>query len=223
MTRLERSDLCGNTRCLDAWRFHSNRPTDERRLCAWEKVSFYSWHTPFSKRQRCQRLFSLNLSDGVLNPSGVRFGSSEIYNVLAAPQFDGLIADAMVVGQQRLTPPYSDPAEHVVLFVKCTPRASTGTLHLDPRLESAIRRQVEKDLSRRHVPTFMFEVEEVPYNANGKKLEIQVKAVLCGGGDALARLKVTREEFRHLKWFERFYDIDGVVKKQQQQMAGSKL
>ncbi|KIX06976.1 acetoacetate-CoA ligase [Rhinocladiella mackenziei CBS 650.93] len=156
-------------------------------------------------------IYVLGRSDGVLNPSGVRFGSSEIYNVLAAPKFNGRIADAIVVGQQRITPPYSDPAERVVLFLKCTPQASTGTLRPCSQIEAAIREQIANDLSRRHVPAFIFETKEVPYNANGKKLEIQVKAVLCGGKQAFAKLKLTQEEFRQIKWFERFYEIEKVV------------
>lgn len=152
----------------------------------------------------------MRISDGVLNPSGVRFGSSEIYNILATPRFHSQIVDALVVGQQRIAAPYSDPAERVVLFIKCSPQASSGTLRPKQQLESAIREQIAKDLSRRHVPTFIFETDEVPYNANGKKLEIQVKAVLCGGGPAMARLKVTQDEFRQLKWYERFFEIEKV-------------
>jgi len=151
-------------------------------------------------------------SDGVLNPSGVRFGSSEIYNILAEPRFKGIVTDAIVVGQQRTQPPYSDPAELVVLFVEFTPRCSTGTVRPHSKLESAIREQVAKDLSRRHVPTYIFEIEEVPYNANGKKLEIQVKAVLCGGTEALKKLKLTQEELRQVKKFERFYEMEKMAK-----------
>lgn len=111
-----------------------------------------------------------------------------------------------------MTPPHIDPAERVVLFIKCSPQASTGTLRPDAELEAAIREQIANDLSRRHVPALIFEVEEVPYNTNGKKLEIQVKAVLCAGKQGLSKLKLTQEEFRQVKWFERFYEVEKVVK-----------
>ena len=152
------------------------------------------------------------LSDGVLNPSGVRFGSSEIYNILAGPRFSGILSDAIVVGQQRAKPPHSDSAERVLLFVKCSPQHCSHSIYLCPEVESAIREQIAKDLSRRHVPHYTFQIQEVPYNANGKKLEIQVRAVLCGGKEALDKLKVTQEEFKQLKWFERFYDIENFRK-----------
>lgn len=127
------------------------------------------------------------------------------------PQFTSSITDAIVVGQQRTMPPHVDSAERVVLFVKCTAQASTGTLQPDVQLETAIREQIAKDLSRRHVPAFIFETPEVPYNANGKKLEIQVKAVVCGGSDALQKLTITPDELRQVKWFERFYEVEKVV------------
>lgn len=151
-------------------------------------------------------------SDGVLNPSGVRFGSSEIYSILAGPRFSGLVTDYMVVGQQRAKSPYSDPAERVLLFIQCSQNSSSGTMRPRPDLEAAIREQIAQDLSRRHVPTYVFEVDEIPYNANGKKMEIQVKAVVGGGADALRSLKLTEEEFRQIARFEGFYEIEKVVK-----------
>lgn len=147
-------------------------------------------------------------SDGVLNPSGIRFGSSEIYSILSTPQFTPFIVDSCVVGQQRVKPPYSDAAEQVVLFIKCAPTATTNGLKTNPEVETKIREQIAKDLSRRHVPTFVFEAPEIPYNTNGKKLEIQVKAVLCGGREALAKMKITKEERQSLEWFEKFYHIE---------------
>ncbi|KAK5202477.1 hypothetical protein LTR41_011771 [Exophiala xenobiotica] len=125
--------------------------------------------------------------------------------------FTSLDADSIVVGQQRITGPYSDAAEQVVLFVKCAPEVSTTTLRVRPDLEAAIREQIAQDLSRRHVPTFVFETEVVPYNANGKKLEIQVKAVLCGGEAALSKLKLTQDELMQIKWYEPFYRIEKVL------------
>lgn len=151
------------------------------------------------------------VSDGVLNPSGVRFGSSEIYNILSYPKFTSSIRDFLVVGQQRVTERYSDPAERVVLFIKCTPSATTNSLTPTPTLDSEIRLEIAKNLSRRHVPTFIFEVPEVPYNVNGKKLEIQVKRVLCDGREGLVKLKITKEELRHLEWFVKFHDIEKVL------------
>lgn len=162
-------------------------------------------------------------SDGVLNPSGVRFGSSEIYNVLGAARFRGLLLDAIVVGQQRIAPPYSDSAEQVILFIKCAPNISTNTWRVRGDLDAAIRDQITQDLSRRHVPAHIFECHLIPYNANGKKLEIQLKAILGEGTAALQKLKLTPDELSQVKLFEPFYEIERFVSRPQTETRGSKL
>ena len=134
-----------------------------------------------------------------------------------------MITDSIVVGQQRLAPPYSDSAEQVILFIKCTSEATTGTLRVRPELEAAIRDQIAHDLSRRHVPAFIFETQVVPYNANGKKLEIQAKAILGAGASALGHLKLTAEEYAQLKWYERFYQVERVIEGFQSHQPTSKL
>ena len=63
------------------------------------------------------------------------------------------------------------------------------------------------------MPEYMFEVEEVPYNANGKKMEIQVKAVVNGGRNARAKMKLSPQEMGMMERFERFYDIEGMVER----------
>ena len=60
-------------------------------------------------------LIMLGRSDGVLKPAGVRFGSSEIYNVLL--EHFPTIEDAICVGRRRV----HDTDEVVVLFVKMDP------------------------------------------------------------------------------------------------------
>ncbi|KIV90220.1 acetoacetate-CoA ligase [Exophiala mesophila] len=156
-------------------------------------------------------VYVLGRSDGVLNPSGVRFGTSEIYNIISTPMFEQFISDAVVVGQQRLVSGYSDPAERVVLFIKCTPEATSGTINPNPKIISMINQAIERNLSRRHVPSFIFETGTVPYNVNGKKLEIQVKAILNGGKEAMAKLKVTKQELKQLEWYEKFFAIEDFV------------
>jgi acetoacetyl-CoA synthetase len=52
------------------------------------------------------------LSDGTLNPNGVRFGSADIYNIVEG--FEE-IADSLCVGQRN---PNSLEEERVVLFLK---------------------------------------------------------------------------------------------------------
>jgi len=106
--------------------------------------------------------------DGVLNPSGVRFGSSEIYAVTEVfPE----IEDSICVGQRRK----SDIDERVLLFVKMK-TGQAFTADLATRLQLAIR----KRYSSRHVPKHVFEVADIPYTVNGKKCEINVKQIVSG-------------------------------------------
>ncbi|GJJ15961.1 hypothetical protein Clacol_010240 [Clathrus columnatus] len=111
----------------------------------------------------------LGRSDGVLNPSGVRFGSGEIYAVLE--RFSEKIDDSLCIGQRR--PQDSD--ERVLLFMKLRTRYK-----LSPQFEQEIRQAIRTSLSRRHEPTHIFEVTEIPYTINNKKIEIAVKQVISG-------------------------------------------
>ncbi|KAF8518775.1 acetoacetate-CoA ligase [Gautieria morchelliformis] len=111
----------------------------------------------------------LGRSDGVLNPSGVRFGSSEIYGVLE--RFSSQIDDALCVGQRR---PH-DMDERVLLFIKMRPG-----YQLTRALEGEIRMAIRTALSKRHEPSYVFEVTEIPYTVNNKKIEIAVKQIVSG-------------------------------------------
>ena len=156
--------------------------------------------------------YVLGRSDGVLNPSGVRFGTSELYNVLSAPSLSSIVLDGLAVGQQRTESPYSDATEQVILFVKVAPEHSTGTVFPKPEIVDKIKQGIIRDLSRRHVPSFFFEVEEIPHNANTKKMEIQVKQVCNGGKAALEKMTLTDTERKMLERFVRFHDVEKVAK-----------
>ncbi|ETN44932.1 acetoacetate-CoA ligase [Cyphellophora europaea CBS 101466] len=112
----------------------------------------------------------LGRSDGVLNPSGVRFGSSEIYNVILK-HFATEVEDALCIGRKR----ESDPDEVVVLFVKMAVDQK-----FTDELKKKIQDVVRKELSARHVPAVITETPEIPYTMNGKKVEGAVKQILCG-------------------------------------------
>ncbi|KXT17078.1 hypothetical protein AC579_4365 [Pseudocercospora musae] len=151
-------------------------------------------------------------SDGVLNPSGIRFGSAEMYTVLESPSLKKHVIDALVVGQQRADSKFSDHTERVLLFIKPTQSSASRNLIPKPEVVDAIKAKVIEDLSRRHVPHFIFEVEEIPYNVNGKKLETTVKKIINGGEEVLKKLKMTDDEARMMHSFVKFYNVDGVAK-----------
>lgn len=114
----------------------------------------------------------LGRSDGVLKPSGVRFGSAEIYNILLK-HFADEIEDSLCVGRRREG---VDTDETVVLFLKLAPGTSSGLPDLATRIQAVIR----KELSPRHVPGIIDICSEIPVTSNGKKVENAVKQILCG-------------------------------------------
>ncbi|KAM7331946.1 hypothetical protein ACRRTK_008654 [Alexandromys fortis] len=109
----------------------------------------------------------LGRSDGTLNPNGVRFGSSEIYNIVEA--FDE-VEDSLCVPQYN-----RDGEERVVLFLKMV---SGHTFQ--PDLVKRIRDAIRLGLSARHVPSLILETRGIPYTLNGKKVEVAVKQVMAG-------------------------------------------
>ncbi|XP_077164216.1 acetoacetyl-CoA synthetase isoform X1 [Paroedura picta] len=109
----------------------------------------------------------LGRSDGTLNPSGVRFGSSEIYNIVEA--FEE-VSDSLCVPQYN-----KDGEERVILFLKMATN-QVFSLDLMRRIKEAIRLA----LSARHVPSLILETEGIPYTINGKKVEVAVKQIIAG-------------------------------------------
>jgi acetoacetyl-CoA synthetase len=94
----------------------------------------------------------LGRADGVLNPSGVRFGSAEVYSVLER-HFADRVQDSLCVGQRRK----QDSDESVMLFLLMKPGAS-----FDRALVNQVRQAISADLSKRHVPRYIFETPEIP-------------------------------------------------------------
>ncbi|PNP79740.1 hypothetical protein FNYG_06833 [Fusarium nygamai] len=106
----------------------------------------------------------LGRSDGVLNPGGIRFGTSELYSVV--DKFND-VEDCIAVG--RRLPGEAD--EQVVMFLKM--KAPTFKESVEK-----IRDAIRQDLSPRHVPALILEVQDIPYTLNGKKMETLVRDIL---------------------------------------------
>ena len=95
-------------------------------------------------------------ADGVLNPSGVRFGSAEIYNVLDS-NFGEEIQDSICVGQRRP----QDMDESVMLFLLMKPGQK-----FTPELVRKVREAIARDAGRRCVPKYIFETPEIPVSCS---------------------------------------------------------
>ena len=115
-------------------------------------------------------------SDAILNPGGVRIGTSEIYRIVE--NFEE-IAEAIAVGQEW------EGDVRVVLFVRMQPGH-----RLDDDLVERIRLAVRRDASPRHVPAKVLETPDIPRTRSGKIVELAVRDVIHGreavNADALA-------------------------------------
>lgn len=78
-------------------------------------------------------------------------GTAEIYSVLE--KFGDVLDDTLCVGQRRP----EDKDERVLLFLKMRPGHKFTS-----SLVKKIKEEIRTSLSPRHVPSFIFEVEDVP-------------------------------------------------------------
>ncbi|KAF3481320.1 uncharacterized protein GIQ15_04079 [Arthroderma uncinatum] len=115
-------------------------------------------------------LFMLGRSDGVLNPSGVRFGSAEIYNLILK-RFPSLVEDSLCIGRRRR----EDTDETVILFLKMRHGQK-----FTAQFAAEVKQTIRDDLSPRHVPSIIDECPDIPVTANGKKIEVLIKKILSG-------------------------------------------
>ncbi|RMZ90061.1 hypothetical protein DV736_g2702, partial [Chaetothyriales sp. CBS 134916] len=117
-----------------------------------------------------KQVIFLGRADGVLNPSGVRFGSAEIYSIIDA-NFSEEIADSICVGQRRP----KDEDESVILFLLMKPGKK-----FTPDIVRRVKESIKKEASPRHVPKYIFETPEIPTTVNLKKVELPVKQIVSG-------------------------------------------
>jgi acetoacetyl-CoA synthetase len=105
-------------------------------------------------------------SDATLNPGGIRIGTAEIYRIVEAmPE----ITSSIVVGQQW------ESDTRVVLFV--TLREGE---ELTPALVVAIKDNIRKGATPRHIPAVIRQVQDIPVTLSGKKVELAVTKIVNG-------------------------------------------
>ncbi|HEX7060573.1 MAG TPA: acetoacetate--CoA ligase [Woeseiaceae bacterium] len=105
-------------------------------------------------------------SDAVLNPGGVRIGTSEIYRQVE--KLDEVL-EAIAIGQDW------DDDVRVVLFV-----VLREGRQLDDALEERIRKVIRENTTPRHVPAKIVAVPEIPRTISGKIVELAVRSVVHG-------------------------------------------
>jgi acetoacetyl-CoA synthetase len=105
-------------------------------------------------------------SDAVLKPSGVRIGTSEIYNIVESfPEID----DSLAIGQSWKND------QRILLFVKLSPNNK-----LTDELKAKIKQTLRIKASPRHVPSLILETQDIPYTFSMKKVEMAVTNIIHG-------------------------------------------
>ena len=105
-------------------------------------------------------------SDAVLNPSGVRIGTAEIYQQMEQLEE---ISDSLAIGQEW------KGDQRIILFVKITPGFS-----LSDDLQRKIKKTLQEKASPRHVPARIIPVPDIPYTLNMKKVETAITNIIHG-------------------------------------------
>ncbi|TWW08585.1 hypothetical protein E3A20_22870, partial [Planctomyces bekefii] len=105
-------------------------------------------------------------SDATLNPGGVRIGTAELYRQVEAIDE---IADSLAIGKKE-----KDDTV-IVLFVKLKPQRV-----LDASLVANIKSVIRSNLTPRHVPKEIIQVQDIPYTRSGKKVEMAVTEAVHG-------------------------------------------
>ena len=115
-------------------------------------------------------------SDAVLNPGGVRIGTSEIYRQVE--KLDEVV-ESIAIGQNW------DDDVRVVLFV-----ILREGLALTDDVIAKIRKVIRSNATPRHVPAKIIQVPEIPRTISGKIVELAVRSAVHGepvrNTDALA-------------------------------------
>jgi acetoacetyl-CoA synthetase len=130
-------------------------------------------------------------SDSTINRHGIRMGTSELYRVVEA--FDD-VADSLVIDLE-----YLGKESYMALFVVPQPPA-----RLDETLKRRLLDAIRTQLSSRHVPNDVFEIEAVPRTISGKKLEVPVKKILLGVPAEKACNKSAMANPDSIDWFVNF-------------------
>ena len=139
-----------------------NDRNDRKYLDAYFANFKNTWcHGDFIEITERETLIIYGRSDAVLNPGGVRIGTSEIYRQVE--KLDSVM-ESLVIGQSWQND------TRVVLFV----RLRDG-LKLTEKLRVEIKRTIRSNATPRHVPAKILQVADIPRTKSGKIVELAVR------------------------------------------------
>jgi acetoacetyl-CoA synthetase len=127
----------------------------------------------------------LGRSDTVLNPGGVRIGTSEIYRPVERL---GEIAESLAIAQEW------NGDVRVILFVRLQPN-----VELDDMLRQRIKDAIRTSTTPRHVPAKIVAVPDIPRTLSGKIVEIAVREVVHGRPVANTAALANPQALEHFK------------------------
>ncbi len=168
-------DECGEFICTKPFPsmpiyFYNDESFNRYKASYFEKYENVWTHGDFCTiNQKTGGVEMLGRSDGTLNPSGIRFGSADIYNAIESLEE---IEDSLCVGQKN---PHMPEDERVVLFLKLK-----AGFEFNKALVDKVKITIRTCLSPRHVPGLVLEIMEIPYTINGKKVEVPVRKIIEG-------------------------------------------
>ena len=147
--------------------YFSNDPTGERYKQAYFAKFPGIWaHGDYAMLTKHGGLIIYGRSDTVLNPGGIRIGTAEIYQQVE--KIDEII-ESVVVGQQ-----WHDDVR-IILFVRLRKENK-----LTQQLKEKIKTQIHRQLSPRHVPSKIVQVNDIPKTMNGKIVELAIRNIIHG-------------------------------------------
>ncbi|HEY0681029.1 MAG TPA: acetoacetate--CoA ligase [Steroidobacter sp.] len=124
------------------------------------------WHGDLATLTSRGTLIVHGRSDAVLNPSGVRIGTAELYRQLEKIHE---VIESVAIAQE-----YQSDVR-IVLFV----RLRDGVT-LDEPLREKICRTIRENTSPRHVPAKIIQAPDLPRTINGKLVELAIRDVVHG-------------------------------------------
>ncbi len=123
-------------------------------------------HGDFARLTEKGGLIISGRSDTTLKPGGVRIGTAEIYRQVETVSE---VQDSVVVGQDW------EGDVRIILFVKLAP-----SVRFDDALVQKLKNVIRNNASPRHIPAKIIPVADIPYTANGKKVELAVRNIIHG-------------------------------------------
>lgn len=124
------------------------------------------WHGDLATLTPRGSLIVHGRCDAVLNPSGVRIGTAELYRQLE--QIEEIVESVAV------TQEYQGDVR-IVLFVQLR-----EGLRLDEPLRDRICRTIRDNTSPRHVPARIIQAPDLPRTLNGTQVELAIREVVHG-------------------------------------------